>query len=168
MTLTHAANAGRHALRDRGADLYETAVTQAVRRLLAPGRGDSPAGPRGAGTRLRTSAHIRRVRTLIALPAIRCWSVSDLVDYAAIAGQDQSGIDFLPKTRSAPYFIGSIVTESGPFKAADQWRAGRRWCSTGACSVLARACREPKRLSAKSLSNGLAPRRVQFSASACR
>jgi hypothetical protein len=44
---------------------------------------------------------------------------TDLVDYAS-PDQDQAGIDFLLEYGSAPYFIGSIITNP-PFKNAEQF-----------------------------------------------
>jgi hypothetical protein len=46
------------------------------------------------------------------------WS-TDLVDYRS-PDQDAHGIDFLMEHGSAPYYIGSIITNP-PFKLADQF-----------------------------------------------
>lgn len=110
MTLTHAANPGRHALRDRGADLYET-PPEAVRALLAVEEIPSGAvwecacGPGSIVRTLRAAGH-------------EVWA-TDLVDYGS-PDQDQHGIDFLLEDGSAPYYIGSICTNP-PFKLATEF-----------------------------------------------
>jgi hypothetical protein len=108
--LSHAANAGRHSLVDRKDDLYETPAC-AARALLAveqlpEGAIWEPACGPGAIVRvLRAAGH-------------EVWS-TDLVDYGS-PDQDQAGIEFLMEHGTAPYFIGSIVTNP-PFKLADQF-----------------------------------------------
>ena len=110
MSLSHAANPGRHPLIDRAGDLYETPPC-AVRALLAVEQIPSgaiwePACGPGAITRvLRAAGH-------------EVWS-TDLVDYE-LPDQDQSGIDFLMEHGSMPYYVGSILTNP-PYKLADQF-----------------------------------------------
>jgi hypothetical protein len=105
MTLTRAANPGRHALRERGADLYETPPA-AVRALLAVETIPSGAiwecacGPGAIVRVLRAAGH-------------EVWS-TDLNHYDS-PDQDQSGIDFLLEHGSAPYYVGSIITNP-PFR----------------------------------------------------
>jgi hypothetical protein len=95
---------------DRKDDLYET-PPEAVCALLAveeipSGAIWEPACGPGALVRvLRAAGH-------------EVWA-TDLVDYAS-PDQDQSEIDFLLEHGSAPYFIGSIITNP-PFKLADQF-----------------------------------------------
>ena len=97
-------------LAERGEDLYETPDC-AVRALLAvekltTGAVWEPAcGPGAIVRALRAAGH-------------QVWA-TDLVDYGS-PDQDQSGIDFLLEHGSAPYFIGSIITNP-PFKLADQF-----------------------------------------------
>jgi hypothetical protein len=110
MTLTHSTNAGRHRLAERGNDVYETPEC-AVRALLTveeipSGAIWEPACGPGAIVRvLRAAGH-------------EVWA-TDLVDYSS-ADQDQSGIDFLMEHGSAPYYVGSIISNP-PFKLADQF-----------------------------------------------
>jgi hypothetical protein len=102
--------AQRAPLAERRDDLYETPAC-AVRALLAveslpQGTVWEPACGPGAIVRvLRAAGH-------------EVWA-TDLVDYAS-PDQDESGIDFLMESGSAPYFIGSIITNP-PFKNADQF-----------------------------------------------
>jgi hypothetical protein len=109
VALAHSANPGRHRLSDRADDLYET-PPEAVRALLAveeiPGAIWEPACGPGAIVRVLRAA------------GCEVWS-TDLVDYGS-PDQDQSGIDFLMESGSAPYYIGAIVTNP-PFKLADQF-----------------------------------------------
>jgi hypothetical protein len=110
MTLSHAANPGRHRLAERRDDLHETPL-EATRALLAveeipSGAVWEPACGPGAIVRvLRAADH-------------EVWA-TDLVDYGS-PDQDQSGIDFLMEHGSAPYYIGSIVTNP-PYKLAEQF-----------------------------------------------
>jgi hypothetical protein len=108
--LDHAANAGRHRLAARRDDLYETPA-EAVHALLGvetipSGAIWEPAcGPGAIARVLRAAGH-------------EVWA-TDLVDYES-PDQDQSGIDFLMEHGSAPYYIGSIITNP-PFKLGDQF-----------------------------------------------
>src|SRR6266566_6199254 len=108
--LDHAANPGRHQLSARRDDMYET-PPEAVRALLAvetipSGAIWEPAcGPGAIARVLRAHGH-------------EVWS-TDLVDYGT-PDQDQAGIDFLMEHGSAPYYIGSIITNP-PFKLGDQF-----------------------------------------------
>jgi hypothetical protein len=110
MTLAHAANAGRHRLSERRDDLNET-PPEATRALLAVEEIPSGAiwecacGPGAIVRVLRAAGH-------------EVWS-TDLVEYGS-PDQDQAGIDFLMECGSAPYFIGSIITNP-PFKLAEQF-----------------------------------------------
>jgi hypothetical protein len=110
MTLAHAANPGRHRLTERRDDLYET-PPEAVRALLAveeipSGAIWEPACGPGAIVRVLRAAGHEVYAT-------------DLVDYDS-PDQDAHGIDFLMEHGSAPYYIGSIITNP-PFKLADQF-----------------------------------------------
>ena len=110
MALAHAANPGRHRLSDRRDDLYET-PPEAVRGLLAveeipSGAIWEPACGPGAIVRVLRAAGHEVYAT-------------DLVDYDS-PDQDAHGIDFLMEHGSAPYYIGSIITNP-PFKLADQF-----------------------------------------------
>jgi hypothetical protein len=102
--------AKRAPLVERGNDLYETPPC-AVRALLAvekipPGAIWEPAcGPGAIARVLRTEGH-------------EVWA-TDLVNYES-PDQDQSGIDFLLEHGSAPYYIGSILTNP-PFKLAAEF-----------------------------------------------
>jgi hypothetical protein len=106
----HAINPGRHSLVDRKHDLYETPEC-AVRALLEVEQIPSGAiwepacGPGAIVRVLRAAGH-------------EVWA-TDLVDYDS-PDQDQTGIDFLMEHGSAPYFVGSIITNP-PFKLADQF-----------------------------------------------
>jgi hypothetical protein len=97
-------------LAERRDDLYEIPAC-AVRALLAVEEIPSGAiwecacGPGAIVRVLRAAGH-------------EVWA-TDLVDYAS-PDQDQSGIDFLLEHGSAPYYIGSIITNP-PFKLADQF-----------------------------------------------
>jgi hypothetical protein len=97
-------------LAERRDDLYETPAC-AVRALLAVEEIPSGAvwecacGPGAIVRVLRAAGH-------------EVWA-TDLVDYGSL-DQDQFGIDFLMEFGSAPYFIGSIITNP-PFKNADQF-----------------------------------------------
>jgi hypothetical protein len=110
MTVAHSANPGRHRLTERHDDLYET-PSQAVHALLAVEEIPSGAiwepacGPGAIARVLRRAGH-------------KVWA-TDLVDYSS-PDQDQSGIDFLMESGSAPCYIGSILTNP-PFKLADQF-----------------------------------------------
>jgi len=110
MALAHAANPGRHRLSDRRDDLYET-PPEAVRGLLAveeipSGAIWEPACGPGAIVRVLRAAGHEVYAT-------------DLVDYDS-PDQDAHGIDFLMEHGSAPYYVGSIITNP-PFKLADQF-----------------------------------------------
>lgn len=100
-------NASLHVRRD---DLYETPPC-AVRALLKVEQIPSGAvwecacGPGAIARTLRAAGH-------------EVWA-TDLVDYQS-PDQDQARIDFLCEHGSAPYHIGSIVTNP-PFKLADQF-----------------------------------------------
>jgi hypothetical protein len=105
--LTHAANAGRHSLAERGDDLYET-PPQAVRALLQVERipqivWEPACGPGSIVTVLRNAGH-----TVFA---------SDLVDYGC--PDSQSRIDFLME-RTAPAGVEAIVTNP-PYRLAEQF-----------------------------------------------
>lgn len=97
-------------LAERRDDLYET-PPEAVRALLEvesipSGAIWEPAcGPGAIARVLRGAGH-------------EVWA-TDLVDYNS-PDQDQAGIDFLLEHGSAPYYIGSIITNP-PFKLADQF-----------------------------------------------
>jgi hypothetical protein len=112
MTLAHAANPGRHRLSERRDDLYET-PPEAVRALLAAEEIPSGAiwepacGPGAIVRVLRAAGH-------------EVWA-TDLIDYDS-PDQDAHGIDFLMEHGSAPYYIGSIITNpprqcASPIKA---------------------------------------------------
>jgi hypothetical protein len=100
----------RAPLAERGHDLYET-PPEAVRALLAVEEIPSGAiwepacGPGSIVRVLRDAGH-------------EVWA-TDLVDYNS-ADQDQAGIDFLLEHGSAPYYVGSIITNP-PFNLADQF-----------------------------------------------
>jgi hypothetical protein len=118
MTLLHAANPGRHALRERGADLYET-PPEAVRALLAVEEIPSgivwecASGPGSIARALRGAGH-------------EVWA-TDLVDYGT-ADQDASRVDFLLEQQAPDFYIGSIITNP-PFRLADQFaRHALRLC----------------------------------------
>jgi hypothetical protein len=108
--LDHSCQSGSTPLADRKDDTYETPAC-AVRALLAVETLPSGAvwecacGPGAIVRVLRAAGH-------------EVWA-TDLVDYNS-PDQDSSGIDFLLEHGSAPYFIGSIVTNP-PFKLADQF-----------------------------------------------
>jgi hypothetical protein len=108
--LSHAANPGRHHLVERGADLYET-PPEAVDALLkvetlpAGAIWECACGPGAIARVLRDAGH-------------QVWS-TDLVDYGS-PDQDQSGIDFLMEHGSAPFYIGSILSNP-PYKLADHF-----------------------------------------------
>jgi hypothetical protein len=97
-------------LADRRDDLYET-PPEAVRALLGVETFPSGAiwepacGPGAIARVLRAAGH-------------EVWA-TDLVDYDS-PDQDQHGIDFLMEHGSAPYFIGSIITNP-PFKLATEF-----------------------------------------------
>jgi hypothetical protein len=107
MTMAIVQKAPLFARRD---DLYET-PPEAVRALLEVEQIPSGAvwepacGPGAIARVLRESGH-------------EVWA-TDLVDYDS-PDQDQHGIDFLMEHGSAPYYVGSIVTNP-PFKLADQF-----------------------------------------------
>jgi len=107
MSLTHAANPGRHSILARKDDLYET-PPEAVRALLRveslPESIWEPAcGPGSIVRILRANGH-------------RVYA-TDLVDYGC--PDSESGVDFLMER--APW-DGAIVTNS-PYKLADQFVA---------------------------------------------
>lgn len=110
----------RHALRERGADLYETpreAVLALLRHTRLPEAIWEPAcGPGAIVRELRAVGH-RVVAT-------------DLVDYGERRCPDsESGRDFLLE-QAAPEGIDTIVTNP-PFRLADEFiRHGLRLCST--------------------------------------
>jgi hypothetical protein len=97
-------------LADRRDDLYET-PPEAVRALLTveqipPGAiWECACGPGAIARVLRAAGH-------------EVWA-TDLVDYDS-PDQDQAGIDFLMEHGSAPYFIGSIISNP-PYKLGDQF-----------------------------------------------
>jgi hypothetical protein len=112
MSLTHAANPGRHHLSDRRDDLYETPPC-AVRALLAVERIRSGAiwepacGPGAIARVLRSAGH-------------RVYA-TDLVDYES-PDQSASRIDFLLEQTAPSAEIGSIITNP-PFKLAAEFVA---------------------------------------------
>lgn len=107
--LDHSANAGRHALSERGHDLYETppcAVEALLRVEALPEIVWEPAcGPGSIVRALRSSG-----REVYA---------TDIVDYGC--PDSQSGVDFLLE-RGMPYAVGAVVTNP-PFKLAGEFVA---------------------------------------------
>ena len=110
MTLAHSANAGRHRLSERGDDLYET-PPEAVRALLKVESFSSAILEPACGR----SGNIVRV---LRAAGHEVWA-TDLINYDS-PDQDAHAIDFLMEHGSAPYYIGSIITNP-PFKLADQF-----------------------------------------------
>lgn len=110
MSLDHSANPGRHVIADRKDDLYETPEC-AVRALLEVEKIPSGAvwepacGPGAIARVLRAAGHEVYA--------------TDLIDYES-PDQDAARVDFLMEHGSAPYFIGSIVTNP-PYKLADEF-----------------------------------------------
>lgn len=105
MSLDHAANPGRHVLKDRRDDLYET-PPEAVHALLAVERfqgiiWEPACGPGAIASVLLNAGH-------------DVYS-TDLVDY----GFGRSGVDFLMETK-APFGVTAIITNP-PFKLADEF-----------------------------------------------
>lgn len=105
--LDHAANAGRHALKERKDDLYET-PPEAVRALLhaesiPPVVWECACGPGSIVRELRAAGHTVHA--------------TDLVDYGCAASR--SGVDFLFE-REAPVDVGAIVTNP-PYKLASEF-----------------------------------------------
>jgi len=107
MALSHAANSGRHALSERGNDLYETpdvAIEALLRVEPLPKTIWEPAcGPGAIVSVLRRHGHEVYA--------------TDLIDYGCPDSTPR--IDFLME-QTAPYFIGAVVTNP-PFKLAAQF-----------------------------------------------
>jgi hypothetical protein len=110
VTLAHSANPGRHRLSARGDDCYQTPecatlALLAVEEIPSGAVWECACGPGAIVRVLRAAGH-------------EVWA-TDLIDYNS-PDQDQSAIDFLMEHGSAPYYIGSIITNP-PYKLADQF-----------------------------------------------
>jgi hypothetical protein len=107
MTITHAANPGRHPFAARKDDLYETPpeAVQALLRVesLPQSIWEPACGPGSIVKVLRAAGH-------------KVYA-TDLVDYGC--PDSESGVDFLME-RAPSFHIGGIVTNS-PYKLADQF-----------------------------------------------
>lgn len=109
LMLDHSANPGRHALKDRKDDLYETpdvAVQALMQVEQLPKRiWECACGPGRIVNVLRTAGHEVYA--------------TDLVKYDC--PDSESGVDFLME-RAPSFYVGAIVTNP-PFKLADQFVA---------------------------------------------